>query len=368
VVRDARAFAAALHARFGIDPADLQSGSIGNRRVTKADTPRSTRPATTRSTSTKRSATRVCSGSPSRSCTEEAARQQRAFCAYVEKLAKVSATASLIAAYVILTALPIIIAGDEDQKRHFLEPLASGTKLGSYALTEPAVGSDPAALQTRAERHGDSWVLNGEKRFVGLADIYVVFARTGDPGPKGISAFVVPGDAEGLSVERLRTMGMPGWQLGSPLFNDVEVPAENMLGAEGAGFKIAMTTFDHSRPTVAAQSVGVGQGAIDLALDYAVRRQTFGRPLFAHEGIQFKLAGLEAEVTAARALTFQAATFVDEGDPRVTKLSAAAKLFASDVARRVTTEAVQDGRPSNGRRSGPSTCPAPRASPPARRR
>ncbi|MGZ5339277.1 MAG: acyl-CoA dehydrogenase family protein [Thermoleophilaceae bacterium] len=266
------------------------------------------------------------------------------FCSYIEELAKVSATASLMAAYVKLTALPIILAGSHEQKRRFLPRLASGETLGSYALTEAGVGSDPAALQARAEKRGDVWVLNGEKRFIGnagLAELYVVFARTGEPGSKGISAFVVPGDADGLSVEPLQTMGMPGWRLGAPTFEDVEVPEENLLGEEGAGFKIAMTTFDHSRPTVASQSVGVAQGAIDLALDYALRRHSFGQPLFAHQGIQLKLAGLEAEVAAARALAYQAATFVDEGDPRVSKISAAAKMFASDVAMRAATEAVQ---------------------------
>jgi alkylation response protein AidB-like acyl-CoA dehydrogenase len=266
------------------------------------------------------------------------------FNAYIEELAKVSATASLMAAYVKLTSLPIQIAGSADQKRRWLPSLASGEVFGSYALTEPGVGSDPAALQTTAERRGDVWVLNGQKRFIGnagLSKTYVVFARTGDPGSHGVSAFVVDGDSPGLTVGTLRTMGMPGWQLGAPRFEDVEVPAENLLGKEGDGFKIAMMTFDRSRPTVAAQAVGVAQGAIDLALDYALRRQTFGQPLFGHEGIQFKLAELEAEVAAARALAYQAATFVDEGDPRMTKLSASAKLFASDVAMRTTTEAVQ---------------------------
>lgn len=266
------------------------------------------------------------------------------FGAYIEELAKVSATASLMAAYVKLTALPILLGGSEEQKRRFLAPLASGEQLGSYALTEPNVGSDPAAMQTRAVRRGDHYVLTGEKRFIGnagLSDLYVVFARTGDPGPKGISAFVVPGDAPGLSVTRLRTMGMPGWRLGAPRFEDVEVPAENLIGREGDGFKIAMRTFDNSRPTVASQSVGVAQGAVDLALDYALRRHSFGEPLFSHQSIEFKLAGLEAEVAAARALAYQAATFVDEGDVRMSKISAAAKLFASDVAMRATTEAVQ---------------------------
>jgi alkylation response protein AidB-like acyl-CoA dehydrogenase len=266
------------------------------------------------------------------------------FCAYVEELAKVSGTVSLMAAYVKLVALPIMIAGSEEQKRRLLPPLIDGSVYGSYALSEPSVGSDPAALQTRAERRGDVWVLNGQKRFIGnagLSDVHVVFARTGVPGAKGISAFVVDGHAPGVSVERLRTMGMPGWQLGAPRYEDVEVPAENLLGREGDGFKIAMATFDRSRPGVAAQGVGLGQGAIDLALDYALRRSSFGHPLLDHQGIQFKLAGMEAEIAAARALTYQAATFVDEGDPRMTKLASMAKLVATDAAMRVTTEAVQ---------------------------
>jgi alkylation response protein AidB-like acyl-CoA dehydrogenase len=267
-----------------------------------------------------------------------------AFCAFIEELAKVSGTVSLIAAYVKLAALPIVLAGTEEQRARWLPGLASGEIYGSYALTEPAVGSDPAALQMRAERHGDGWVLNGTKRFIGnagLAGVYVVFARTGDRGAGGISAFVVEGDAPGLSVTPLRTMGMPGWQLGEPHFEDVEVGPDALLGREGDGFRIAMRTFDRSRPGVAAQAVGVGQGAIDLALDYALRRETFGRPLLDHQGVQFKLAGLEAEIAAARALTFQAATFSEEGDPRTTKVVAMAKLMASDAAMRATTEAVQ---------------------------
>jgi alkylation response protein AidB-like acyl-CoA dehydrogenase len=186
--------------------------------------------------------------------------------------------------------------------------------------------------------------VNGQKRFMGnagLSDVYVVFARTGDGGPRGVSAFLVDGHAPGVSSESLRTMGMPGWQLGAPRFEDVEIPPENLIGREGDGFKIAMATFDRSRPTVAAQAVGLGQGAIDLAVDYAMRRHAFGSPLLGHQGVQFKLAQMEAEVAAARALTFQAATAVDEDDPRLTKLAAMAKMKASDAAMRVTTEAVQ---------------------------
>ncbi len=267
-----------------------------------------------------------------------------AFCMYVEELAKVSGTISLVAAYVKLYGLPIILAGTDEQKQRFLPGVIAGEQLGSYALTEPGVGSDPAALQTRAEKRGDVYVLNGEKRFIGnagISDFHVVFARTGDQGAKGVSAFVVDGKADGVSVEKLRTMGMPGWHLGAPKYEDVEVPAENLLGREGDGFKIAMMTFDRSRPAVGAQSVGVAQGAIDLALDYALRRETFGKPIFNHQGIQFKLAQLEAETAAARALTFQAASFIESQDPRLTKIAAAAKMVASDVAMKATTEAVQ---------------------------
>jgi alkylation response protein AidB-like acyl-CoA dehydrogenase len=187
-------------------------------------------------------------------------------------------------------------------------------------------------------------VINGAKRFIGnagLSDVYVVFARTGAAGPRGVSAFLVDGHAPGVSAERLRTMGMPGWQLGAPRFEDVEVPADALIGREGDGFKIAMATFDRSRPTVAAQAVGLGQGAVDLAVDYAARRHAFGEPLLGHQGIQFKLAQMEADVAAARALVYQAATAVDEGDPALTKLASMAKLIASDTAMRVTTEAVQ---------------------------
>jgi alkylation response protein AidB-like acyl-CoA dehydrogenase len=226
-----------------------------------------------------------------------------AWCAYVEELARVSGTVSLMAAYVKLATLPLVLAGTEEQKHRLIPPLLRGERLGSFALTEPGVGSDPSALETRAERHGDTWVLNGQKRFIGNAAWPTTTSCSrapGGPGAKGVSAFHVDGDSPGLTVERLRTMGMPGWQLGAPKFEDVEVPAEQMIGEEGQGFRIAMATFDHSRPTVAAQGVGLAQGALDLATDYALRRHTFRRPLLEHQGLQFKLAGLETKVAAAR--------------------------------------------------------------------
>ena len=267
-----------------------------------------------------------------------------ASCVAVEELAKISSSVALISCYVKLVNVPLLLVGTEEQRRRWLPPLAAGEIRASYALTEPGVGSDPAALETVAERHGDTWVLNGLKRFIGyagMADLYVVFARTGDPGARGISAFLVPGDAAGISAEPLPTMGTPGWPLGAPRFEDVEVPHENLLGEEGGGFYLAMRTFDRSRPGVAAQAIGVGQGAIDLALDYALRRQTFGKPLIGHEGMQFKLAEMETEVAAARALTYQSAAAIDHDDRELTKLAAMAKLAASDAAMRVTTEAVQ---------------------------
>src|SRR3954466_14229869 len=202
-------------------------------------------------------------------------KSEASWCAYVEELAKVSGTVSLMAAYVKLVSLPLLLAGSDEQKERVNPRLLAGEILGSFPPSAPNVGSDPGALETRAERRGEGWVLNGAKRFIGnagVSDVYVVFARTGDTGPRGVSAFLVDGHASGVSSEKLRTMGMPGWQLGAPRFDDVEVPAENLIGREGDGFRIAMATFHRSRPTVAAQAVGLAQGAIDLALDYATRR------------------------------------------------------------------------------------------------
>jgi alkylation response protein AidB-like acyl-CoA dehydrogenase len=266
------------------------------------------------------------------------------FCAFVEELAKVSGTISLMAAYVKLVALPIVLAGTEEQKRRYLPPLINGERYGSYALTEPSVGSDPAALETRAERHGDVWVLNGRKRFIGnagLGDLYVVFARTGAPGSRGISAFVVDGRAPGITVERLRTMGMPGWQLGAPRFEDVEVPAANLLGREGDGFKIAMNTLDISRLGIASQAVGIAQGALDAAAAYAADRRQFGQRVADFQGIQFMLADMASQTEAARQLTYAAAARLESRTGDMAYWSSCAKLIAGDTAMRVTTDAVQ---------------------------
>lgn len=264
--------------------------------------------------------------------------------ACVEELAKVSGTVSLMAAYVTLTALPVMIAGSDDVKQTILPRLCSGEWLGSYAITEPHAGSNPADMRTTAAKTDAGWLINGQKKFIGNAginDVYVIFARTGDDGAGGISAFWLPADTPGIDAEVLPTMGLPGWHLGQPSFTDVEVGEDHLMGGEGNGFAIAMQAFDASRLIVAAQAVGLAQGAIDLAMDYALRRHTFGVPVIDHQGIQFKLAELEAEVAAARSLTYMAATMADEGAEGLTKISSSAKMFASDVAMRATTEAVQ---------------------------
>src|SRR3954452_3353016 len=189
-------------------------------------------------------------------------KSEASWCAYVEELAKVSGTVSLMAAYVKLVSLPLLLAGTREQQEAVIPRLLRGEILGSFALSEPNVGSDPGALETRAERRGDVWVLNGAKKFIGnagLSDVYVVFARTGGAGSRGVSAVLVDALARGVSAEKLRTMGMPRWQLAAPRFEDAELPAANLRARECDGFKIAMATFDRSLPGVAAPGVGVGQ-------------------------------------------------------------------------------------------------------------
>ena len=245
-----------------------------------------------------------------------------------------------------LGAAPVLIAGTDEQKRRFVAPLVDEPILCSFALTEPNAGSDVSGIQTTAVRRGDEYVLNGSKMFItnaGHAAWLVVFASTDkSKRHRGLSAFVVPAGLDGVVVERhLDKMGQRATDTSAIAFQDVRVPVENRLGEEGDGFRIAMATFDRSRPTVAAQAVGLGQGAVDLAVDYALRRHSFGEPLAGHQGIQFKLADMEAQVAAARALTFQAATAIDDDDPRLTKLASMAKLVASEAAMRVSTDAVQ---------------------------
>ncbi|HEX7581605.1 MAG TPA: acyl-CoA dehydrogenase family protein [Gaiellaceae bacterium] len=266
----------------------------------------------------------------------------------IEEVSKVCATSGLILAVQELGSLGLKLAGTEEQRQRYLPKLASGEWLCAYALTEAGSGSDSAAMRTTAKRDGDEYVLNGSKRFItnaGVANLYTVFAKT-DPegGHAGISAFLVEGDAPGFEVTRLEPkMGISGSTTGELAFDDLRIPAANLLGKEGEGFKIAMRILDRSRPGVAAQALGIAQGATDYALEYAKTRETMGKPIAQHQLIQAKLADMETETEAARGLLYRFGHMVDEGadDAELTKASAMAKLKCGDVAMYVTTEAVQ---------------------------
>jgi len=264
----------------------------------------------------------------------------------IEELARHCATTSLILAVQQLGSLPIMLVGNDAQKRKYLPPLASGEWLAAFGLTEAGSGSDAAAMQTFAVRKGDQYILNGSKRFItngGLAQVNSIFAIT-DPkvGTRGISAFIVEKDFPGFSVGRIEEkMGIKGSQTAELIFTDCEVPAENLLGHEGDGFKFAMMTLDRTRPGVAAQAVGISQGALDLALSYAEQRIQFKKPIADNQGIQFMLADMATKVEAARLLVYNVAEMIDRGEPNFGKYSAMAKLYASDIAMEVTGDAVQ---------------------------
>ena len=266
----------------------------------------------------------------------------------IEEVSKVCATSGLILAVQELGSLGLKLAGTREQQERYLPRLASGEWLCAYALTEAGSGSDSAAMRATARHDGDEYVLDGGKRFItnaGVANLYTVFAKT-DPqaGHSGISAFLVEADAPGFAVARLEPkMGISGSTTGELVFDGCRVPAENLLGAEGEGFRIAMRILDRSRPGVAAQGLGIAQGATDFALEYAKSRETMGKPIAQHQLIAAKLADMETRCEAARGLLYRFGRMVDEGasDEELTKASAMAKLYCTDVAMKVTTEAVQ---------------------------
>jgi alkylation response protein AidB-like acyl-CoA dehydrogenase len=266
----------------------------------------------------------------------------------IEEVSKVCATSGLILAVQELGSLGLKVAGTREQQERYLPRFASGEWLGAYALTESGSGSDSAAMRTTARRDGDEYVLDGSKRFItnaGVAHLYTVFAKT-DPqaGHSGISAFLVEADAPGFEVTRLEPkMGIAGSTTGELVFDQCRVPAENLLGEEGEGFRIAMRILDRSRPGIAAQGLGIAQGATDYALEYAKTRETMGKPIAQHQLIAAKLADMETKCEAARGLLYRFGRMVDEGaaDEELTKASAMAKLYCTDVAMEVTTEAVQ---------------------------
>jgi alkylation response protein AidB-like acyl-CoA dehydrogenase len=266
----------------------------------------------------------------------------------IEEVSKVCATSGVILAVQELGSLGLKVAGTEEQKARYLPKLASGECLAAYALTEADSGSDSAAMRTTARREGDEYVLDGSKRFItnaSIASLYTVFAKT-DPeaGHSGISAFVVESDTPGFKVARLEPkMGIAGSTTGELVFENCRIPAANILGDEGEGFRIAMRILDRSRPGVAAQGLGIAQGATDYALEYARTRETMGKPIAEHQLIAGKLADMETRCEAGRGLLYRFGRMVDEGAPdeELTKASAMAKLYCTDTAMDVTIEAVQ---------------------------
>ena len=265
----------------------------------------------------------------------------------VEELARADATTSLIPIVQKLGALPIMIAGTDEQKGRYFPRLASGEWLIAFALTEAAAGSDVAANRMRAVRDGDDYVLNGSKRFIthgSVANVVTVFALT-DPdagGRKGMSAFIVETDTPGFAAPRVEhKLGIRGSPTAELTFDDVRVPEANRLGAEGDGFKIAMATLDRSRLGIAAQAVGIAQGAIDAALAYTATRTQFGERVVDFQGIQWMLADMASQTEAARQLTYAAAARVDADARDLPYWTSSAKLVAGDTAMRVTTDAVQ---------------------------
>jgi alkylation response protein AidB-like acyl-CoA dehydrogenase len=265
----------------------------------------------------------------------------------VEEVAKACASSALIIAVQELGTLPILIGGNDEQKRRFIPKLASGESICAYALTEAGSGSDAAgSMKARAIRDGDAYVLNGTKIWItqgGVADVVTVFAVT-DPskGANGISAFLVEKGTPGFNVGKLeKKMGIRGSPTVELNFVDARVPAANLLGPEGEGFKIAMKVLDKSRPGIAAQALGIAQGALDYATQYAKERIAFGKPIAQQQGIQFMLADMRTEVESARLLLYEAARRCDAGAPETTEYAAMAKLKCGDVAMSVTTDAVQ---------------------------
>jgi alkylation response protein AidB-like acyl-CoA dehydrogenase len=269
-----------------------------------------------------------------------------ATCIVIEEVARVDASASLIPAVNKLGSVPLMLSASEDLKQRVLPEIASGEAMISYGLSEREAGSDAAAMRTRARLEGDSWVLNGAKAWItnaGVSRWYTVMAVTDpDKGANGISAFVVHLDDPGFSIgPKERKMGIKGSPTCELHFDDCTIPADRIVGAPGMGFKTALRTLDFTRPTIGAQAVGIAQGALDAAVAYVKDRAQFGTRVADFQGVQFMLADMEMRVEAARHLVYVAAAAGEQGSPDVTRVSASAKAFASDVAMQVTTDAVQ---------------------------
>jgi acyl-CoA dehydrogenase len=262
----------------------------------------------------------------------------------VEEIAMACASSALILMVQELGTLPIALFGSDELKERLLPRCATGEWSPAFALSEPEAGSDPASMRTTAVRDGEEWVINGAKNWItnsGVADFYVVFAVT-DRESRRLSAFVVESDREGFSVGKLEhKLGIKGSPTGSPIFDDVRVPAANLIGTEGKGLSVALGTLERTRLGAAAQAVGIAQGATDYANAYAKERIAFGKPINELQGIQFKLADMETRTAAARELLYKACAMADRNEPGLGKHSSMAKLFASDTAMWVTIEAIQ---------------------------
>ena len=267
-------------------------------------------------------------------------------CLAVEEIARACVSSSLIVQGQALGWDPILIGGTEEQKKKYGPMVATGEMMISFGLTEPGAGSDSGAMATRAVKKGDRYVINGTKCFITngpVANLITLFAMTdASKGVKGISAFVVPTDTPGFSVaHKENKMGIKGSPTAQLVFEDVEIPAENLIGQEGKGFVYAMKTLDRSRPVIGAQACGLAKGALEQAIKYAKERVQFGKPIGHFQGIGWMLSDMAAEVDAARSLVYQAAQLIDEDNPNRSYLSAASKLVASNTAMKVTTDALQ---------------------------
>jgi len=268
-------------------------------------------------------------------------------CLAVEELCKIDGGIALVLAATALATFPIMLFGNDEQKKKYLPDVAAGKKLAAFALTESGAGSDATAIQTAAKKEGDSYILNGTKCFItngGEAQIYIVIAMTDKTkGSRGASAFIVEKDTHGFSFgKKEKKMGIRGSATRELIFNECKIPQDNLLGREGQGFIIALKTFDVSRPGVAAQALGIAAGALEDAINYSRERVQFGQSISSFQAIQHLLADMATEVEASRALIYATARMIDN-DPkiRVTKEAAMCKLLASDVAMKVTTDAVQ---------------------------
>jgi alkylation response protein AidB-like acyl-CoA dehydrogenase len=268
-----------------------------------------------------------------------------ATCIVIEEVARACAASSLIPSVNKLGTMPLILAGSEELKKQYLSQVAAGAGMFSYCLSEPEAGSDAAAMKTRAVRDGHDYVLDGVKRWItnaGVSEFYTVFAVTDPDRRAGISAFVVEKGDAGVSFgAKEKKLGIKGSPTREVYFDHVRVPAERMIGPEHTGFTTAMHTLDHTRVTIAAQAVGIAQGALDYALGYAKERRQFGKPIADFQGLQFMLADMGMKVEAARQLTYAAAGRSERNDEDLTFFGAAAKCFASDTAMQVTVDAVQ---------------------------